>query len=150
MMAYPTETILTHHIPGLKMAELVQAGGQKAVYKATLEEQVIALKVLYLGPEVTTDERESDMSAVVGRARREVAILEQVDIPVLAKRGPLGIDTFQEGDSYWLYFTEEWIEGKCVRDKILEGRLSPAQITRLGIDLVDAIIWLSSRDLGNL
>lgn len=147
MTSYPTETILAHHIPGLKMAELVQAGGQKVVYKATLEEQVIALKVLYLGPEVTTDERESDMSAVVGRARREVAILEQVDVPVLAKRGPLGIDTFQEGDNYWLYFTEEWIEGKCLRDKILEGRLSPAQITRLGIDLVDAIIWLSSRDL---
>ena len=51
------------------------------------------------------------------------------------------------GEARWLYFTEEWIEGRNLQDMIHEGRLSPDQVARLGVDLVMATDWLSNADL---
>ena len=148
MLEYPTGTILADYITGVDIAELVHTGGQKAVYKATIEGQVVALKVIALNPEgVSGEEDTADISAVVARARREVDILAQVNVPVLAKHGPLGLSTVDIGTATWLYFTEEWIEGKCLRDMIHEGRLSPDQVARMGVDLIEATCWLSGRGL---
>ena len=146
-MEYPTGTLLANYVSGMDTAELVQTGGQKAVYKATIERQVVALKLIALGPEEVSGEAGTDISVVVERAQREVAILEQVDVPVLARRGPLGLSTIQIGDDWWLYFTEEWIEGRTLREMIRQDRLSPDQVAKVGVDLVWATCWLSSRGL---
>ena len=148
MVEYPTGTILAKYLPGLDTAKLVQAGGQKAVYKATIEGQVVALKVIALDPgDVTGEEAGTDIGVVVERAQREVAILEQVDVPVLARRGPLGLSTIQVDEAWWLYFTEEWIEGSTLLEMIRQDKLSPDQVARVGVDLVQAICWLSGRGL---
>ena len=148
MAEYPTGPTLALCVPGVDTAELVQKGGQKAVYKATIEGQVTALKVIGLAPEeADAEEDETDMSSVAERAQREVSILAQVDVPVLAKCGPLGLSMIEIGEARWLYFTEEWIEGRNLRDMIHEGRLPPDQVARLGVDLVMATDWLSSRNL---
>ena len=148
MAEYPTGTILADHISGVDAAELVQTGGQKAVYRATIEGQVVALKLIALDPEeVAVDEAATETSVVVERAQREVAILEQVRVPVLTKRGPLGLSMVQIGEAWWLYFTEEWIEGVSLREMIRQGKLSTDQVARLGVDLVQAACWLSDRDL---
>ena len=146
-MEYPTGTILADYVSGMDTAELVQTGGQKAVYKATIERQVVALKLIALDPEEVSGEAGTDIGVVVERAQREVAILEQVDVPVLARRGPLGLSTMQIGDDRWLYFTEEWIEGRTLREMIREDRLSADQVAKVGVDLVLATCWLSSRGL---
>lgn len=148
MAEYPTGQMLVDCIPGVETAELVQTGGQKAVYKGTLEGQPVALKLIAPYPkEVDAEETGTDISAVVERARREVAILEQVNVPVLTKRGPVGLLTVQIGDDKWLYFTEEWIEGKNLRDMIRAGRFSPRQVAQLGLDLIQATCWLYDRKL---
>ena len=46
-----------------------------------------------------------------------------------------------------MYFTEEWIEGRTLRTMIGKGRLTPDQVVRLGIDLIQATCWLSSSGL---
>ena len=140
--------MLTECIPGLDNAELVQQGGQKAVFKATIEGKIVALKVITLAlDEASPGEDAADISAVTERAQREVAILEQVDVPVLTRRGPLGLSQVQIGTRRSIYFTEEWIEGTTLQDMIKNGRLPPSQVARLGVDLTYAICWLSDRGL---
>ena len=160
MPEYPAGSELVDSIPQVEVAELVQKGGQKAVYKATIEGQTVALKVIPFRPEDVIPEEgdpdivedppaedDFDMNPAVERIKREVGILEQADVPVLSKRGPLGLGTFQAGDARWMYFTEEWIEGRTLRTMIGKGRLTPDQVVRLGIDLIQATCWLSSSGL---
>ena len=148
MVDYPTGEMLAACIADIDAAELVQTGGQKAVYKALIKGHTIALKLISVAPEkVTSEEDDLDISTVVGRAQREVAILDQVDVPVLARRGPLGLFMVDVAAARWLCFTEEWIEGKNLQEMIREARLSPVQVTQLGIDLVQATCWLSGRGL---
>ncbi len=145
-MEYPLGDSLSSCIPGLNSAELVNRGGQKAVYKADIAGRELALKVIALPPfQQSVEDDEDDWNSAVERARREVSILEQVDIPVLVGAGPIGIDTFTMGGSRWMYFTEEWIEGTSLREMIREGALPPRLVARLGLDLVSAICWLSSK-----
>ena len=87
------------------------------------------------------------MNVPLERARREFDILSQVDVPVLARSGPLGLDTINVDGKIWLYFTEEWVDGRTMRDLIMEGALSPEQIVKLGTDLIQAVCWLSERNL---
>ena len=106
MPEYPDSSELVDSIPQVEVAELVQKGGQKAVYKATIEGQTVALKVIPFRPEdvipedgdpdIVEDppEDDFDMNPAVERIKREVAILEQADVPVLSKRGPLGLGTW--------------------------------------------------------
>ena len=147
-MEYPAGTVLANHIPSVDKAELVQLGGQKAVYKAAINGQTFALKLIALDPQANFSESaEPDLSMTVERARREVRILEKVDVPVLASVGPLSMSTVQLGNVSWIYFTEEWIEGRTVRDMIRGKMLSPVQVSRLGVDLIQATCWLSSHGL---
>lgn len=148
MPDYLTGTNLKAYIPGVDAAAFVHKGGQKAVYKATIEGQVVALKVVALGSKrAVSEEQAANMHATVARAQREVDILEQVDVPVLARRGPLDLSILTIGENLWLYFTEEWIEGRTLQAMIRECRLSPQQVARVGVDLVQAVCWLSNRSL---
>ena len=135
-------------------------GGQKAVYKATFKGLAVALKIMALGSgpfgqselhqlgnDGITDDILDDVSSIIARAKREVAIMEHVDLPVLTKLGPLGLSTVQIRGEKWLYFTEEWIEGTNLRDMIRGGQFSVQRVARLGIDLIQATCWLSSRGL---
>ena len=146
MANYPDGATLKGCIPAIESAELVQMGGQKAVYRATIQGQVVALKVLSLSAETDAEEDDGDVSAVVDRARRELAILEQADLDVLTKRGPLDLTALKIDGEDWLYFTEEWIEGKSLAEMIREKPLTPSQVARLGVDLIRAVSWLAQRD----
>ena len=142
------EPTLLQNIPTLESAHMVNAGGQKTVYKATIDGQPMALKLLKLPDQETEDEESvTDIDSAADRARREVEILNQVDVPVLAGRGPIDLGTFETSDSRWMYFTEEWIEGQNVREMIANGPLPPHQVVRLALDLVAAICWLAERGL---
>ena len=160
MANFPDGLELSASIPDVDSADLVQMGGQKAVYRAVIQDEVVAVKVIAVESDAQIfDEIEVDVSeeeiepedaapsvnSTIERAKREVAILEQVDVPVLARRGPLGLAAFQFGGRNWLYFTEEWIEGQSLLAMIRQGRLTVEQVVRLGVDLVHAINWLSSR-----
>ena len=46
MPEYPTGPELADSIPQVEVATLVAKGGQKAVYKATIKGQIMALKVI--------------------------------------------------------------------------------------------------------
>ena len=113
------------------------------MYKAVIADQEVALKLIAVSPSGSSDEEDDlDWNSTVERARREVGILEQVDIPVLVGQGPIGLDSCKVSDVTWMYFTEEWIEGPTLREMIHEGRLPSESVARLGLDLVQAVCWL--------
>ena len=62
-MESPSEIVLANHILGLEAAEPVFVGGQKAVYKATIGGQVVALKLMGLDPQGLPDENINDGSS---------------------------------------------------------------------------------------
>lgn len=148
MVQYPGETVVADRIPDVDSAELVETGGQKAVYRATIRGQDFALKVVALDTtQANVEDRDTETSAVVARVQREVEILGQVDVPVLARLGPTGLSTVQIDGVTWLYFTEEWIEGSSLRAMVRHGSLPSHQVAQLGVDLVQAACWLSDRGL---
>ena len=49
MAGYPAVEQLVDKLPGIESAELVQTGGQKAVYRAVHDGQIVALKVIAIG-----------------------------------------------------------------------------------------------------
>lgn len=147
MAEFPAGADLADYIPGLVTAELISTGGQKGVYKAEIEGQIVALKLIALEPPDADDDVNSEMSEPAQRARREFDILDDVDIPVLTKRGPLGLNSISLDANSWLYFTEEWIDGKTLREIIHEGKLTDQEAVALGVDLIQAVHWLSGRGL---
>ncbi len=148
MTDYPTGGQLVATIPSVVTADLVSTGGQKAVYRATIEGEVVALKVIALDDdEVTDDEDTTHTNVAIERAKREASILQQVNVSVLARSGPLGLSTIQLGDVKWIYFTEEWIEGETLRTIIKQRKLLPKEVARAGVDLVQAACWLSHQGL---
>ena len=149
MVQYPTGAIVAEHVSGIDSAERVHTGGQKAVYRATGGGQVFALKVIALDSEGDPFEGpDTDKPAVVGRAEREVAILKQVDVPVLARQGPTDLSVVKIGDAErWLCFTEEWIEGTSLPAMLNTGGLRPYRVAQLAVDLIQAACWLSHRGM---
>lgn len=142
-MNYPAGDSLLKCIPGLDSAELVNRGGQKAVYRAMVAGQKVALKLIAVSrPTTEVEDEESDWDSTVERAKREVGILQRVDIPVLVGQGPISLGSCEVSDATWIYFTEEWIEGETLREVIRKGRLPPESVARLGLDLVEAVCWL--------
>ena len=146
-MVYPTNTNIVDLIPGIANAELVQTGGQKGVYKATIDDEVFALKLMLLADISDGEDSETAVDTVIARAEREVGILAEVDVPVLVRGGPMGLTKIETDQGSWLYFTEEWIEGTCVREMIRASTFSPEQVAQLGSDLIQAVCWLWSRGL---
>ncbi len=149
MGQYPTGAILAENLPGIDTAELVQTGGQKAVYCAKGGGQTFALKVIALDSEDgEIESSDTDKPAEVSRAEREVAILKQVDVPVLARQGPTDLSVVKTGDAeHWLCFTEEWIAGEGLKPMIRAGRLPPCRVAQLAFDLIQAVCWLSNRGM---
>ncbi len=149
MAQYPTGAVFAERLPSIDAANLVHTGGQKAVYRATSEGQDFALKVIALNSEDEYFEGpNTDKPAEVSRAEREVAILKQVDVPVLARHGPIDLSVVKISDAErWLCFSEEWIEGKGLTAMVRAGRLQPCLVAQLAVDLIQAACWLSERDI---
>ena len=148
MADYPTPDQLTNNLRGITVAELVQTGGQKAVYKADFRGETIALKVVALGPlfEGEDEEAEVEIASVIERVKREVSVQEQFQDPVFAGVGPLELRRLEISEHQWLCFSEKWIEGRSLSEMIRENALTPPQVAQLGDDLIHAVCLLSSQN----
>ena len=102
MPDYPTPSQLATLIPEFDAIELVEHGGQKIVYSAYYRGEKAALNLIRLpdkqGPNVVEieeedeeGEEESDIDTATERAKREFAILEKVNTPMLARIRSAGV-----------------------------------------------------------
>ena len=139
-------------IPEIQTVQFALRGGQKTVYKVVIEGQTYALKILEV-PSQTPDGDVGEYSldeadVTLARARRETGILKSCNIPQLVKLGPIELSIGTIRDKLYLFYTEEWIDGRDLRSLVSEVRYLPtADVAALGVDMATAIetLWMMSK-----
>jgi eukaryotic-like serine/threonine-protein kinase len=147
MSDLPTLTLaqVAELIPNACNIQPVDAGGQKVVFRGTIEGSQYALKFAKV-PVLPEDMEDEDfpMSDVAVRAQREVEIMRGCRSPHMVKLGPIGLEFAKADNQAILYFSEEFVCGRNLR-KVLEydGRFVPAEVATLGLHATDAIqaLW---------
>lgn len=140
-----TEAQVASLIPIAADIQPVGRGGQKLVFRCTIDGAPYALKFAKV-PELPEEMETEDfpMSDVAARARREVETMRNCSSSHMVKLGPIGLNFANVDDQSVLYFSEEFIGGRDLR-KILrdDGRFLPAEVAQLGLHVADAIkaLW---------
>ncbi len=147
-----TEDEVCQLVPAVQSVLYALRGGQKTVYKVTMGNQWYALKVLNVPAQGQADDpREyslDETDVTLARARREIDILRKCNISQLVKLGPIPLSIGDVGGRVYLYYSEEWIEGKDLRTIAREsGPMPAASVVNLGLDMALAIgtLWGMSK-----
>jgi serine/threonine-protein kinase len=140
-----TESQVATLIPNAADIQPIGRGGQKLVFRCTIDAVPYALKfakVLELSEDMETED--FPMSDVAARAGREVETIRDCTSAHMVKLGPVGLSFANIDNESVLYFSEEFIAGRDLRTILREeGRLPPDEVTKLGLHLADAIkgLW---------
>jgi serine/threonine protein kinase len=141
-------------VPAANNIVKVGAGGQKIVFAGDIGEKKYALKFATVPDDIDLEQFENDeidmedtaiaSSAVVARAKREVETMHDCDSNYMVKLGPISLEFRKLNDQNLIFFSEELIDGKDLRDHLKSlGPLSVDEVTKLGIQIADAIeaLW---------
>ena len=137
-------------VPGISCVSYVTTGGQKDVFRGTIDGAPWAVKFLRPILQSTTPGATAGASVnpvaddVTARAEREVNTMRECNTPHLVKVGPIGLQSTRIAGDDWLYFTEEYIEGLTLSDIIAaSGPLAIGDVVRLGLEMSQAIeaLW---------
>lgn len=140
-----TPAQVTELIPNACNIDSVDAGGQKVVFKGTIEGTQYALKFANV-PALPEDVENENylMSDVTARAQREVEIMRDCNSPHMVKLGPIGLQRATVNNQTVLYFSEEFVRGHNLREALQRnGRFVSAEVVKLGLHITDAIqaLW---------
>ncbi|MBK8810353.1 MAG: serine/threonine protein kinase [Acidobacteria bacterium] len=116
----PPELMAT--LPSVTNVEFIASGGFKAVFKAEVNGESEAVKLVLL-PELTEPDLRNQITA---RVEREVKVLENCKNPFLVKIGSLNLEEKTIGAHDYLVYSEELLVGESLLDVIEKGR-SPNQ-----------------------
>jgi len=129
-----------------------QKGGQKIIFPSTIGGKRYVVKFMLTNPSLTATSEENqtfDFSdEVIARAKREVETLQQCNTPYLVKLGPILLTSTEYKGQSLIYFTEEFIEGKNLKEILSKQKfLSIQDLVRLGHDITEAIgtLWKSKK-----
>jgi eukaryotic-like serine/threonine-protein kinase len=136
-------------IPTVESVSGPISGGQKTVFRISIQGKPYALKLLKLEGKIPAaeddEDRTEEVEQTLARARREVDILKDCGIPELVRLGPIPLTPGEANGESLIFFTEEWVEGRDLRTIIAEGGpLSIDETVRLGRDVNRAISMLWS------
>lgn len=129
-------------IPGLRNVALVGRGGQKLVFRAELNGQVYAIKFALVPEEIEVEEIAD--AEVTARAAREVETMRDCTSRHMVKLGPIGLTFAQIDGQKTLFFTEEFVDGRDLKQLLrAEGPLPVTEVATLGLHITDAIraLW---------
>lgn len=146
-MAVPDLTAgdLQSLIPNAQDVQDLDRGGQKIVFKASIEGTPYAIKALRANPTEPAIGDESDvLDDVTARAQREVDTMQQCDTPHLVKMGPIGLSVANVRGQQIIYYTEEFIEGENLWSYLRNhGPMEVPELVTLGTHIAQAIraIW---------
>jgi len=135
-------------IPEASDIQLLDRGGQKVVFTAIIEEQKYALKFLSPKPPQSLGQSNELLDDVTARAQREVETMQQCVTPHLVRMGPIGLKCARVNGDPIIYFSEEFIEGKNLRQYHQKnGNLSIQELSHLAFHISEAIntIWQFSK-----
>lgn len=136
-------------VPNASLIMRESSGGQKVVFRATVDGVEYALKFAKVPASEFDDTEDFAASDISIRARREVETMRDCASPYLVKLGPIGLNFATLDDQQLVYFSEEFIKGKDLRNLFREsGRFEPSEVAKLGRQIASAIsaLW----DLGKI
>jgi len=149
-MARPELTIeqIKALLPIASDVQELDRGGQKLVFTGVIGGQKYALKFLSPNPSQAIGPSEEPLDDVTARAQREVETMQQCSTPYLVRMGPIGLQSADVDGKHVIYFSEEFIEGKNLKQYLQEtGPLSIDELIRLALHISEAIntIWQFSK-----
>lgn len=132
--------------PQIKSLEYVCSGGFKAVYKGAINGIIEAIKIIYLPPE--KDEENNCHGEIIARIKREIETLKLCETNCLVKLGQLSLELININVKDYLIYSEEFIEGYTLKEKILK-KYKPEwkELRILTISLMEALIELYNKKL---
>lgn len=145
MQNKPNIELLEQSIEGASDLHFVNEGGYKAVYKAIIDGNIEALKVVFIPPDNGQQEANNEIFL---RVKREIESLEKCECPYLVKLGKLGPSSITiEGHNYLVY-SEEFLEGTTLFEQIRNGnKPNLKRFKSLFICLLEVIRELKTKDL---
>ena len=135
-------------IPQASEVQELDRGGQKIVFLGIIEGQKYALKFMSPNPTQDIDQSNEHLDDVTARAQREVETMQQCSTPNLVRMGPIGLQSAEIDGKPIIFFSEEFIEGKNLRQYLKEnGNLPIDGLIRLAFHISEAIntIWQFSK-----
>lgn len=149
-MALPELTIqqVQNLIPHASNINELDRGGQKVVFSGIIDGRKYALKFMSPNPSSAIDSSNEFSDDVTARAQREVETMQQCSTPHLVRMGPIGLQSADIGGNPIIYFSEEFIEGKNLKQRLQEtGPFPVDELIRLAFHISEAIdtIWQFSK-----
>jgi serine/threonine-protein kinase len=123
-------------------------GGQKLVFTGMIDGVKYALKFMKPNSPQITGASNELLDDVTARAQREVETMQQCSTPHLVRMGPIGLQSAEVEGEPIIYFSEEFIEGKNLRQYLqVTGMFSVDELVRLAFSMSEAIntIWQFSK-----
>lgn len=116
---------LHQQFPDINISNALTPGGQKSVFAGVHNtDGNVVLKIFHPNAEVE-------------RALREVQAVSQINSPRVPRILEVGTKSSTTGDVIW--FREEFVEGESLRDKFNHTQLTPSEILRLGLHILQAL-----------
>ena len=117
--------------------ELLEVGGYKAVFKATLSDRTEAVKLVHIPPET---EEETSREEIVARVKREINVLRLCKSNKLVKLASIAMETVSIGGHDYLIYSEEFLSGESLKQRI-HARYRPNldELLTLGFCLAEAL-----------
>ncbi len=120
-------------VPGVSQVEVAGKGGQKLVFRGTIDLIEYALKFAKLTSTGFDDVDEFATSDIAVRAKREVDTMRDCASPHMVKLGPLGLTFASIEDQQVVYFSEEFIPGFDLRQTLEQsGPFSAEEVAKIG------------------
>ena len=141
--------VVNQYLPKFAPVEFVGAGGQKRVFKCNYDRTTWALPLIPVSDDSGQHRDDNDAGLefstdqAITRLRREVDIMKQCNSPHLVKMGPIGVRSLEIDNLSILYFLEEFIDGKNLKQIIAQGQMAIEEIKKIGIHVTTAIdaLW---------
>lgn len=131
-------------VPQAANIQRIDSGGQKLVFRATIDGNSVAIKFAKIPTTPADDPEEFASSDIAERAKREVDTMRQCTSSHMVKVGPIGLTFANVADQRIVYFSEEFIVGRNLRIILQQdGRFAPSEVAKLGTQMGSAIksLW---------
>jgi serine/threonine-protein kinase len=141
----PRDELVQQKFPQIKQLALLDKGGFKAVYKASIAGHNEAFKLIQLPRVEDTADEDALRHEMVGRVRREVDALNKCKVPEIVKLATVPATDVQiEGRDY-VGYSEEFLEGRNLWKLLRGGGTKPSEpeLRVLFVSLLKAIreLW---------
>lgn len=141
----PTDADILSALPQIQNLALLDTGGFKAVYKATISGRTEALKLIQIPDSDGSPDAEAFKSENIGRVRREVEALGRCTGREIVKLAALALAAVPIGGKDYVAYSEEFLEGSDLWKLITSGSPVPPEpeVRQLFVVLLKAIreVW---------